>query len=240
MMIYVKYLLMMLLFFISNITHSAVPLQSNALYTCSFQANSNLYLLNTRGVATRVGPIGDQCTDLAFVGNQLWGITFTRILIIDPKTGRIIAFGQHGFNDLNALIAVPSAGTTFYSAGFRSGQFVRIKITNAGQILVTKLGAFGSGLTSAGDFAILNEILYATVNRPGFSNTWLARINPVNGAATLIGDIGFRGVFGLALRSGVMYAVTNNGNFLSINTATGRGVRLGTNGIVQAGLAKSP
>jgi hypothetical protein len=242
MMMYVKYLFMILLFFISNLSYSAIPLQRNTLYTCSVQANSNLYILNTSGAATRVGSIGDQCTDLAFVGSQLWGITFTRILIIDPTTGRIISFGQHGFNDLNALVAVPSSGTTFYSAGFSSGRFVRIRITNTGQIQTTALGSYGNGLTSAGDLVFLNGILYATVNRPGFASTWLARINPANGRATLIGNtgIGFPGVFGLELRSGVMYGATNNGIFLSINPGTGRGVRLGTNGIVQGGLAKSP
>jgi len=235
-----KLLTTALLFLLANIAYAALPLQRNTLYSCSNQSNSTLYALNTSGVATRVGAIGTQCTDLAFVGSQLWGISFTRIMTINATTGAVTASGLHGLTDLNALIRASSSGTVFYSAGFRSGQFVRITISSAGQISTRILGSFGSGLTSSGDFEFVNGTLYATVNRPGFSNTWLARINPTNGRATLVGDIGFPTVFGLALRSGVLYAVTANGNFLRINTATGRGVRLGTDGIVHAGLAKSP
>jgi len=219
----------------------ALPLQGNALYMCSIESNSKLYVVSyINGVKTLVGSMGTQCTDLAFAGTTLQGVTFTRFFNVNPTTGKVTASKAHGFTDINALVAGPAG--TFYAAGYtnnggQGANFVRINGTTG---LGTRLGRFGAGLTSAGDLAFLNGILYATVNKPGSINTWLAKINTTTGKATLIGNIGRRNVWGLAVRNGIMYAVTNDGKLLRINPSTGIGVLLGTNGIVQAGLAKSP
>jgi hypothetical protein len=237
---YTKILLGLL--FLSVQSAYALPLKVNTLYMCSFESSSKLYVVSyVNGAKTLVGSIGTQCTDLAFAGAALHGVSFTRFFTVNPTTGAATSSKAHGFADLNALVAGSAAGT-FYAAGStnNSGQganFVRI---NGATGLGTKVGRFGAGLTSSGDLAYLNGILYATVNKPGSLNTWLAKINTTTGKATLVGNIGRPNVWGLAVRNGIMYAATNDGKLLRLNPSTGIGILLGTNGIVQAGLAKSP
>jgi HAMP domain-containing protein len=58
------------------------------------------------------------------------------------------------------------------------------------------------------------------------SGSYLARINPANGAATKIGDTGFKSVYGLAAdpQSGSLYGVdADSGQILALDTKTGRG-----------------
>lgn len=137
----------------------ALPLQGNALYTCTIESRSKLYVVShVNGAQTLVGSLGiSGCADLAFAGTSLRGVTFTKFLTINPTTGAVTASKTHGFNDLNALLAGPSG--TFYSAGFKNfgqgGNFVRI---NGSTGVGTKVGTFGAGLTSAGDFAFLSGI----------------------------------------------------------------------------------
>ena len=237
---YTKILLGLLLFSVQSAY--ALSLKGNTLYMCSFESSSKLYVVSyVNGAKALVGTIGTQCTDLAFAGTKLHGVSFTKFLTLNPTTGKVTASKAHGFADLNALVAGSAAGT-YYAAGStnNSGQganFVRINGTTG---IGTKVGRFGAGLTSSGDFAYFNGILYATVNKPGSINTWLAKINTTTGKATLIGNIGRKNVWGLAVRNGIMYAATNDGKLLRINPTTGIGILLGTNGIVQAGLAKSP
>ncbi len=226
---------------------SALPLQGNALYTCTFQSNSKLYVVNHGNAAkTLVGSIGKQCTDLAFAGSALRGVTFTQFLAINPTNGQVTASFSHGFTDLNALIPVSPSSNFFYAAGFKDSggkgaNFVRI---NANTGVTTKLGNYGAGLTSAGDLAFFGAKLYATVNKTGSVNTRLATIDTSTGKATLVGanggNIGFKDVWGLAVRNSIMYGVTKDGKLLRINPSTAVGILQGTNGLVQAGLAKSP
>lgn len=237
----VKILLPLLSFFCVAQDANALPLQVNTLYMCDFQAKSKLYVLNsTNGAKTLVGSIGTQCTDLAFVGSKLNAVTFSKFLTINPVTGAITASKNHGFTDINALVA-GSSGTLYAAGSINNGgkgaNFVRI---NASTGVGTVIGKYGAGLTSAGDLEFLGGILYATVNKPGSATTWLAKINTSTGKATLVGNIGHQNVWGLAVRNGLMFAVSNNGKVLRINTANGVGVVIGTNGVVQAGLAKSP
>ena len=255
---YMKSLLGLLFFSVQTVY--ALPLQGNTLYMCSDQSNSKLYVLNyVNGAKTLVGSMGTQCTDLAFAGTKLQGVSFTRFLTLNPTTGAVTASKRHGFTDINALVAGPTAGT-FYAAGFtnNSGQganFIRI---NGATGVGTKVGKFGAGLTSAGDLVFYRlpgvkypsqtsmGSLFATVNKPGSPTTWLAQINTTTGKATLKGNIGHKNVWGLAVRKGEMYAVTNDGKLLRIDNISPfnyehiKTVLLGRNGIVQAGLAKSP
>jgi hypothetical protein len=103
-------------------------------------------------------------------------------------------------------------------------------------------------LTSSGDLTFYNGILYASVNQLLSDDSWLATIDTKTGLATLIGDFGPQSVMGLEVRNQIMYAATREGRVLQVDpTSTGWNTVpptawkiVGTNGIVQAGLAKSP
>lgn len=227
-----------------NSISAGLPLQNNTLYVHSFEYNSRLYTVSPgTGATTFVGALGTECTDLAFNGPKLSGISFTRFFQINPTTGVASSLKYHGFSDLNALVYAGAASPgNFFAAGVNGsgtngGVFVRINATTG---VGTLIGRMGNGLTSAGDLTFLNGTLYALVNKPGSSTTWLAKINPTNGKATLVGNTGYNNVWGLEVRSGVMFAVTDNGRLMRLNPGTGASVVVGTNTVRMGGLAKSP
>ena len=102
------------------------------------------------------------------------------------------------------------------------------------------IGRLGNGLTSAGDLIILNGTLFALVNKPGSATTWLAKINPATGKATLVGNTGHPDVWGLEIRSGVMLAAAANGRIVRLNPQSGVAAIVGSNSVSMGGLAKSP
>ncbi len=221
-----------------------LPLQSNTLYVHGFEYNSRLYTLNaTTGATTLVGTMGTECTDLAFNGTILWGISRTRFFRVNPTTGAISNIRYHGYTDLNALVYAGAASPgNFYAAGVNGsgvngGVFVRINATTG---IGTVIGLMGSGLTSAGDLTFLNGTLYALVKKPGSAKTWLAKINLANGKATLVGNTGYSDVWGLEIRNGVMFAATSNGKIMRLNPNTGVAAVVATNTVTMGGLAKSP
>lgn len=223
---------------------AVLPLQSNTLYVHSFEYNSRLYTVNaTTGATTLVGAMGTECTDLAFNGAKLSGISFSRFFQINPTTGAVSNIRYHGFSDLNALVYAGAASPgNFFAAGVNGwgnsgGVFVRINATTG---VATLIGRLGNGLTSAGDMTFLNGTLYALVNKPGSASTWLAKINPVNGKATLVGNTGHPDVWGLEIRSGVMLAAAANGRILRLNPQSGIAAFVGSNSVRMGGLAKSP
>lgn len=210
---------------------------ANTLYSCNFAGASSLFRVNhNTGSATAVGPMGIQCTDIAFRGHELYATTFTSLYRVNPDTGNAAFVGNVGAGDVNALAVNPLTGR-MYGAGSVAGAFYEINPATGGGALI---GFYGAGLSSAGDLAMLNNIMYATVNRAGFPNTWLVRVNLTTGAATLIGDMGRPLVFGLSVRGGRLYATTNTGAVVLVNKATGATSLIGNNGVAHGGQTTSP
>lgn len=212
----------------------------NRLYSHSFTSNSALYVVDpTNGMTTLMGytDVG-YITDIAFSANNfLYGITFTALYHLDPYSAEGTYIGSTGFSNLNGLVTSPEG--IIYAANTSYGQFIRID-ENTGR--GTLIGEFGTGLSSSGDMIFADDgTLYATLNRSGFANAWLATVDPDTGVATLIGDIGFGDVWGLSIRDGIMYGVTPSGQLLEIDPASGAGTLLGTDaGIAHGGLTTTP
>jgi hypothetical protein len=207
------------------------------IYMTDFVSDSALYRVNaTNGAATRVGYTGVQLTDLAFKGSTLYAVGFSTLYKINPTTAQATTVGSLHRADVNALVANPTNGK-LYGAGSNSGGFVSISSTT-GQS--TQIGTFGPGLTSAGDLVFIKGVLYASVNRQGYSDTWLVRVNVTTGTAKLIGDLGSPDVWGLALRSGTLYGATREGNWLRISPSNGHATVIGHNSVQQAGLTTAP
>ena len=240
---------------------TAVPLTANTLYMCEFKSNSQLFKLNPlNATPTVVGSMGtnERCTDLAFrrtssSATQLFGTSSTRAFRVDPTTGRATLLSNtygSGINDINALVAQPGSGK-LYGAGSRPpGQFVEINPTTG---KATKRGYYGNGLGSAGDLAFLNGQLYGLLTRSGSgTQTFLARISLSSGTlgrATNLLPIQRRingrlvklsNVWGLAARNGVLHAVMQSGELLTISASTGLATLKGDNNKRQAGLTISP
>lgn len=218
----------------TSLAHATI---ANTIYACDFVGSSTLYRVNaSTGAATAVGPMNIQCTDVAFRGHQLYATTFASLYRINPNTGGSVLVGNIGATDINALGVNPLTGK-IYGAGANSGSFYEINPSTGAASII---GSFGPGLTSAGDLAMLNNLMYATVNRAGFVNSWLARVNLSTGVATLIGDMGRSLVYGLSVRSGNLYAATNGGALVRVNRATGATTLVGNSGVAYGGQSTSP
>lgn len=225
----------------SGPTPLALALQKNTLYMNNFSSSSNrLYTVNASSAAAQqVGPMNrGNVTDVAFKGASLFGITFTAFLTVNPQTGASTVKRDIGNNmdDINAL-AFHGGSNKFYAAGV-NGKFISIDpATGRG----TLIGNYGNGLGSSGDLAFGgNGTLYGSLRKSGTTNDFLATVNRSTGKATLKGSIGHRDVWGLVFRNGVLLGVTKGGKLLRINTSTGAGTIVGSNGIKQAGLTVSP
>ena len=215
----------------------------NTLYANAGHGDSTLYTLDDSGRATAVGPMGvANITDIAFCGGTLYGITASKFYQINPDTGAASLVGPLHFGSMDALAAEPVTGT-IYAAG-ANGFFIRIDpVTGAG----TKIGSLGTvekdKITSGGDlvFDPRSSRLYASVHWGHHgTNDYLATIDPLNGAATIIGTIGFEQVHGLAFKDGILYGVTDNQEFLRLDHLTGRGTKINNTGIGPYGLTASP
>jgi len=234
---------------------------SGTLYMCRYLNDSGLYTINPiNGAAKLVGSmkLNQTCTDIAFrktaaSGTQLWGTSFTRLFLINPATGRAtLTSSSYGgsITDINALVAQPGTGV-LYGAGSRiPGEFVEISPTTG---KATKVGTLGTGIGSAGDLEFLKGQLYGLVNKSTTgTDTYLAKISlskSTMGHATSLlllkqkvgsSYVVLHNVWGLANRSGVLYATMETGEVLTINPATGVATLKGNNKLNQAGLAVAP
>ncbi|MFZ3138110.1 MAG: C10 family peptidase [Thermodesulfovibrionales bacterium] len=231
----ISFFMFCILMFLCFFNTEVLAISFNTLY--SEDSSSNLYTINaSTGAATMVGSIGiSGVTDIAFNGLNLYGITFSYFLNINPNTATGNIIGYTGYSNLNAL-AVSSNGIIY--AAETTGTFVRINPTSGQAIFI---GNYGDGLSSGGDLAFsLNKTLYASVKRSGYDNSWLATVNLSTGKASLIGDMGYKDVYGLSFKDGTLYGVTQDGKLIKINTSIGTGTYVGSNLINHWGLTTSP
>jgi hypothetical protein len=165
---------------------------------------------------TLVAPIintGEALTDIGFVGNQLFGTTFTNLFSINQSTGAATSIGT--YSDESVMNALLGSGTQLLGAAFDNGNIFNINPANAAT------SAFKtSPLQSAGDLAFSGSTLYESgINRD--DNDALVNLT----TRTVIGDFTLNGtpliaVFGLADNGTTMFAV-NNQDIFSVNLSNG-------------------
>jgi WD40 repeat protein len=203
------------------ISLSSFAEDNGTLYTSD--SGNVLYTLNeSTGIVEKIGRMsGSTMTDLAFDGEILYGVNFSRQLVeIDPKTANTITTYNVGASSINSLAISPDG--KIFSAG--SGFMGALYIINPNSNTPTHVGYYGFGLASSGDLAFdPNGILYATVTKSGSSTDWLAQIDTTTGVADLIGPIGVRGLYGISFKCKVLYGVSSSGQLVEINTTTGKG-----------------
>jgi len=202
--------------------------------------SSNLYVLNLYlkkpelAYPLDLGETGiKEITDIAFLPDaRLFGVTFTRLVIINTvtkKTGFVGGIiGKEYLSEerwINALAA--SADGQLYAAT-RDGELLTID-TETGK--GTKVGVYGNDLGSSGDLVFLPDgTLFGTakrLNTLGETTDLLVRIDQNSGQADIIGDIGFKQVFGLAVgpRDELLGVADGNGQtkLIKINKHKGKG-----------------
>jgi len=186
---------------------------------------SDLYQYDIKqGTTTYIGRTGWGMQDIAMASNRLYGVAFSGFYSIDVNTGHSSLIRRSAvFAGRNALVGSPD-GSNLYIVS-QGGRFGRLSDT--GQYsLIGSLGSYeGRALFSRGDMAFgADGALYATVNN-GRGN-YLATIDVNTGQATVLGDIGYRAVYGLVFLDGTLYGTTADHNLIEIDQTTGQGTHV--------------
>ena len=176
--------------------------------------------------------LSDQMTDIALdKKGKMIGISFNTVYSVDPKTAACTELAPLSASDFTGLsyIAADSAdGKEILLAASGSGAVSEIDPTTGKSKVVGNYGGPGS----SGDLVSVKGLgTYATVRNGFTGNDWLARIDVLNNyKATLIGDIGFAGVWGLGFWKNKFYGFTDGKQFITLNTKTGQGTLVSSGG----------
>jgi hypothetical protein len=171
--------------------------------------------LGTVDVATGnvnvIGSMGVVMTDIAFdPSGNLFGISFTTLYSIDPTSAAVTPIGNTG-QSINSLV--------FDSAGILYAANNALFTIDTLSGIASLVGNGGDAYTSSGDLAFIGGELYLS-SSPGDQ---LLQIDKTTGVGTLIGNIGFSNVFGLATNNNVdLFGVTGT-QVISVDTTTGTG-----------------
>jgi hypothetical protein len=168
--------------------------------------------------------VTDQMTDIALdkLGSMI-GISFDKVYSVDPDTAQCTTLAplSREFNGLSFIAPASAEGKEYLMATALDGSVFEIN-PQTGQSRT--VGSFGGGLTSSGDLVSVKGFgTVATVESTMASSDLLAMVDPVSGAAQVIGETGFVDVWGLGFWKGKVYGFTEVGEFILIDVQTGAG-----------------
>lgn len=177
--------------------------------------------------------LSDQMTDIAIdKKGKMIGISFTTVYSVDPKTAVCTQLapltGGADYTGLSYIASDTADGKEILLAASGSGVLSEIDPATGTSKVIGNYGGPGS----SGDLVSVKGLgTYATVRNGFMGNDWLAKIDVVGGGkATLIGDIGFVGVWGLGFWKNKFYGFTDNKEFITLDTKTGKGKLISSSG----------
>jgi hypothetical protein len=178
----------------------------------------------TTGAFTQVASGNVAFTDIAISDSgKLYGINFSELFEVDLNTGTYSSIGFFGGaidGDMNALTF--GANNTLYGAkGDRIYSF-NLQTGAATPMLPTP------GFSSSGDlvFDAANNRLLATSKGGMNGSDRLYSIDLTNSTYLVLGDLGFKDVFGLTFENGNLMGYTSDRQQISIDSTTGKGTLL--------------
>ncbi|MBE9199788.1 MULTISPECIES: hypothetical protein [unclassified Nodularia (in: cyanobacteria)] len=189
---------------------------------------SKLYTLDlATGKASLVGEIVTEVSDIAFLGNELYGLDAegdkTTLIKIDFNTGDAVSIGNIGFATVG--LAYNHQRQTLYATTAK--QLITIDI---------KTGKGKPDFTVADKDHNCGEVAFdaegkAYITLIGYDKKkFLATCNLDTGKVNIIGDIGFPDVASIEFVDGILYGVTGNffqlgkdGQLIRIDIKTGKG-----------------
>jgi len=191
---------------------------SGYLYELDVATNTSTLLGNSG-----VGAMYDIALDP--ISGTLYGVTgatgTSTLYSLDKTNGSATMIGSTG-KFINGL-TFDSSGTLFGSGG--SSLFT----VDLGSGAASTVGS--TGFSSSGDIAFDSAgNLYLSAST-GSGKQLLVSVDPISGAGTSIGEIGFFGVYGLNFMGSTLYGFTIYQETISIDTSTGVGTLVATNGI---------
>jgi hypothetical protein len=174
------------------------------------------------GTVNVIGNMGSTMTDIAFdPSGNLYGITFGQLYSINKTNAVSSLIGNLGISS-NSLV-FDSSGT-LYTAN--SSLYTVNVLTGATTLVGSGIG--GAPYNSSGDLAFIGGELFLSSS---FLGDYLVKLSLSTGEGTLVGDIGFGAVYGLATDNNIDLYGLSGTSVLNINTTTG----VGTLGVNYAG-----
>jgi len=172
----------------------------------------------TTGIFSPLANVSTSYNDIAAAPNgDLFGVSSNSLYRIDPTTGVSSFIGS-----LGASVKIESLGFTssnnLYAAG--GSGFYSINTTTGAASFVANI----PGFKSSGDLLYDNasDRFLATSDAPFPTKDSLYSIG-LGGDATVLGNVGFDSVWGLAIANGTLYGYTSNRLQIIINPTTGVG-----------------
>jgi hypothetical protein len=170
-------------------------------------------------------------TDIAIDRDgHMTGITFDQLLAINPDNGECKLITQVRFGGvMNGLSWIRTDnGEEILAATGNEGSVLRID-PNTGETKI--IGNLGAGMRSSGDLvSVSNYGTLITLRGDGLAaklspdgSDLLAKVDPVSGAATVIGPTMFKHVYGIGFWGNRVFGFTESGEFILIDPKTGAG-----------------
>ena len=180
-----------------GITGLAYDATSNTLYGASFRADLLLTIDPLTGSTSVVGPIGiDWISGMTFdsTSGYLFGVDgeADALIRIDPSTGETTTIGSMGYAGVYGLTIDTSTGTMYAIDSFVD-KFLAIDMNTGQASVIAELDLSIGGLA----FDPTSGMLLATQS-DGTNGDLLYSIDPMSGQSTLIGEVGFPYIQGLA------------------------------------------
>jgi hypothetical protein len=163
----------------------------------------------------------------------LYAVTKTDLYEVDPSScsathvHSITSSASNGYN----CMAFLTDGTLL--AATAQGDVTQIDPSTGAP---SQVGTFGSNLACSGDIVAVNngtnDVIFATakpLSGTSSNGDKLVTLDPNNSYhATVIGSVGYSGVYGLGFWGGKLYGFDKNGHVLEIDPGTGAGTVLNT------------
>jgi hypothetical protein len=201
-------------------------------FTVYVHSKDTLYTMDPVSFAlTTVGkfnpPTADDITDLAVAGDgKIFVISKTRLYTADANDAHATFVAN-----LSSTPTAGNVGLTFLPDGdlLATDKTGGIRSINPTSGAVLERGMISNGFRTAGDLvAVEDGTMYAISDygpdgNQSFNSNWLIKVNPANGAALQVGQIGVGGVFGAAFINGKVIVFTKTGQIVEVDRSTGHG-----------------
>ena len=203
------------------------PKQDAFMLACT---SSTLYAIDVdQQQATQIGPIATGQTTYSMFGlagtsAQLYGIpsSLADLLLIDASSGNVISsrpIAKHTF------YGFANAEGTWYVGTDASGEpnnTAHLYTIDPATGTETLIGAFGNGLTIAGDLAYVHQRgLYGSFYGPGCTPTCIASVNPTTGSANVLTYTGPTNVLSMSGFRGRLWGLSNTGTVYEFDPSSG-------------------
>lgn len=201
---------------------------NNEGLNCTFYAHSGLYLYSVDPFQLTVTQLASELPNLQDIDTHpngaLLGVSSEGLFQYDDLRGYwflVGDFDNNGPSDPNGM-AIDLSGRAFVTS---QDELYEIDIVEGTPTLV---GDLGGDYYSSGDCVVNKQDSLYMTSKHDEATDWLLLIERSTGRANEVGPIGFTRVFALTAAWGYLYGLTDRGELIEIDSATGEGTLVHT------------